>query len=138
MNVMQPLVRQAQSLVARLWRGTTLGVRVIAFDGDGLLLVRHTYVTGWHLPGGGVQAGETAEAAARLEADVVGLSALMTTTLAAMRETIAAARRAGVAARFMVGGAAVTERFAAEAGADGYAHDAVAAVKLAERLVGGR
>lgn len=67
LNVMQPLVRQAQSLVARLWRGTTLGVRVIAFDGDRLLLVRHTYVAGWHLPGGGVHAGETAEAAARRE-----------------------------------------------------------------------
>jgi len=63
-DAMQPLVGQARSLAVRLWRGTTLGVRAIAFDDERLLLVRHTYVSGWHLPGGGVHAGETAEAAA--------------------------------------------------------------------------
>ncbi|MCC8189708.1 MAG: cobalamin-dependent protein, partial [Planctomycetes bacterium] len=66
---------------------------------------------------------------------VVGLSALMTTTLAAMRETIEAVRAAGLGVKFMVGGAAVTEHFAAEAGADGYSADAVAAVKLAGELL---
>lgn len=63
----QPLVGQARSLVVRLWGGTTLGVRAIAFDEGRVLLVRHTYVSGWHFPGGGVHAGETAEAAARRE-----------------------------------------------------------------------
>ncbi|WP_342588537.1 NUDIX domain-containing protein [Pleomorphomonas carboxyditropha] len=63
-DAMQPLVGHARSLAVRLWRGTTLGVRAIAFDDARLLLVRHTYVSGWHLPGGGVHAGETAEAAA--------------------------------------------------------------------------
>ncbi len=67
LDAMQPLVGQARSLVVRLWGGTTLGVRAIASDGDGVLLVRHTYVAGWHLPGGGVHAGETAETAARRE-----------------------------------------------------------------------
>ncbi len=67
---------------------------------------------------------------------VVGLSALMTTTLAAMRDTISAVRGAGKQVKFMVGGAAVTEHFAHEAGADGYAADAVAAVKLAGELAG--
>lgn len=48
----------------RLTRGVTLGVRAVVIDGTGaILLLRHTYVPGWHLPGGGVEAGETAEAA---------------------------------------------------------------------------
>ena len=46
----------------------TLGTRVAAFDAEGrVFLVRHTYVAGWHLPGGGVDPGETCEAAARRE-----------------------------------------------------------------------
>lgn len=66
-DTMQPLVGQARSLAVRLWGGTTLGVRAMTFDEGRVLLVRHTYVSGWHLPGGGVHAGETAEAASRRE-----------------------------------------------------------------------
>ncbi|MEL6436120.1 MAG: NUDIX domain-containing protein [Pseudomonadota bacterium] len=44
-----------------LTRPMTLGVRALAFDAqDRVLLVKHTYVDGWHLPGGGVETGETA------------------------------------------------------------------------------
>jgi 5-methyltetrahydrofolate--homocysteine methyltransferase len=70
--------------------------------------------------------------------DIVGLSALMTTTLAAMQKTIKTVRESGAGAKvkFMVGGAAVTEHFANEAGADGYSPDAVSAVKLAGELIG--
>lgn len=66
-DALQPLVGQARSLATRLWGGTTLGVRVVALHEGGVFLVRHTYVSGWHLPGGGVHAGETTEAAARRE-----------------------------------------------------------------------
>ena len=66
-DAVQPLVAQARSLAARLWGGTTLGVRAVALTEGRVLLVRHTYVSGWHLPGGGVNARETAEAAARRE-----------------------------------------------------------------------
>ncbi|MCG6907982.1 MAG: corrinoid protein [Desulfobacteraceae bacterium] len=64
--------------------------------------------------------------------DVVGLSALLTTTMNMMQQTIAAIVAGGCRERvkIIVGGAPVTERFAAEIGADGYAADAGAASKL--------
>ena len=47
-----------------LMRPMTLGVRAVVIDAEGrALLVKHTYVAGWHLPGGGVEVGETCEAA---------------------------------------------------------------------------
>ena len=66
----KPRSRAAQALAklhGRLWwtRAVTLGVRVVVLDEAGrVLLVRHSYTPGWYLPGGGVDRGETAEAAA--------------------------------------------------------------------------
>lgn len=51
----------------RLVRPTTLGCRCLVLRGDSVLLVRHTYDSGWHLPGGGVKRGEAFIEAARRE-----------------------------------------------------------------------
>jgi 5-methyltetrahydrofolate--homocysteine methyltransferase len=78
------------------------------------------------------------EAAKESGAKLVGLSALLTTTLPAMEETVRAVRLAELAGEVhvMVGGAPVTDAFAKEIGADGYAPDAPSAVALARRLAG--
>jgi len=61
---LEPLIRRAMHLYWRLARGLTLGVRAVVLDREGrVFLVQHSYVAGWHLPGGGVEAGETIEAA---------------------------------------------------------------------------
>jgi corrinoid protein of di/trimethylamine methyltransferase len=71
-------------------------------------------------------------------AGLVGLSALLTTTMTVQREVVRALEAAGLRGRVkvMVGGAPVSEQWAKEIGADGFAEDAVAAVELATRLVG--
>lgn len=69
---------------------------------------------------------------------IVGLSALLTTTMPAMKKTIDACRAAGIRdqVRIMIGGAPVTQRYADSIGADGYAESAIASVDLARRLTG--
>ena len=69
-------------------------------------------------------------------ARLVGLSALMTTTVKAMEETIKQLKSAGCTAPVMVGGAVLTEDFSKEIGADFYAKDAQAAVEIAKRIIG--
>ncbi len=76
------------------------------------------------------------EAAVRLRAPLVGLSALMTTTVPAMEETIKALRKGAPWCRIVVGGAVLTPDYAAEIGADRYAADAMETVRYAEELAG--
>ena len=53
-------LRRGLHLYWRFARGMTLGVRALVADGEGrVFLVKHSYVSGWHLPGGGVETGET-------------------------------------------------------------------------------
>ncbi|WP_313472453.1 NUDIX domain-containing protein [Brevundimonas sp.] len=60
----EPFTRPLFFAVSRMSRGMTLGVRGVAVDGEGrVLLVKHTYLHGWWLPGGGVDRGETTQAA---------------------------------------------------------------------------
>jgi len=70
-------------------------------------------------------------------ASILALSALLTTTMPMMRETVAAVAKAGLRNRvkILVGGAPVTQAFAEEIGADGYAPDAGSATKLAKALM---
>ena len=64
-------------------------------------------------------------------ASIVGLSALLTTTMPAMDKTVQAIKQAGLACKIMIGGAPVTENYAEKIGADGYAGDSATAVDLA-------
>jgi 5-methyltetrahydrofolate--homocysteine methyltransferase len=78
------------------------------------------------------------EAVKEYEPDVLGMSALLTTTMRAMESTIKVLEEAGVrdTVKVMIGGAPVTQAFADQIGADGYASNAAAAAELAKEFVG--
>jgi len=78
------------------------------------------------------------EAVKEFEPDIVGMSALLTTTMRAMQSTITVLEEAGLRnkVKIMIGGAPVTQAFADQIGADGYAPDAAAAADLAKKFVG--
>ncbi|WP_461210546.1 homocysteine S-methyltransferase family protein [Desulfocurvus sp. DL9XJH121] len=82
-----------------------------------------------------VPARRIVDAAQEQGADLIGLSALMTTTMVRMEDTVRLVRERGLPVRVMVGGAVVSQDFADNIGADGYSADAVSCVKLAKRLV---
>jgi 5-methyltetrahydrofolate--homocysteine methyltransferase len=79
------------------------------------------------------------EAVKEFEPDVVGMSALLTTTMRSMAHTIRALEEAGLRdeVKVMIGGAPVTQGFADQIGADGYASNAASAADLAKRFVSG-
>jgi len=78
---------------------------------------------------------EIIRAAKENHAQIIALSALMTTTMQRMREVVALAREEKLDAKIMVGGAVITQDYADEIGADGYSADAAEAVRLAKRLI---
>lgn len=82
-----------------------------------------------------VTAEEIVTTAIREQAAVIGLSALMTTTMMRMQEVVQLAKERGYAGKVIIGGAAITPGFAEEIGADGYSKDAADCVKLVERIL---
>ena len=104
-----------KNLVAMMWKGANF--RVIDL-------------------GSNVPAQKFVEAAKEHQPDVIGLSALLTTTMPAMKATVAALRAAELdGVKIMIGGAPITDTFASEIGADGYAPDAGSAVEKVRAMV---
>jgi len=82
-----------------------------------------------------VPAEKFVEQAKATHVQLVGISALLTTTMPAMEKTVKALKNAGLSAKIMVGGAPVTQDYADKIGADGYAPDAAMAARTAKELV---
>ncbi|MBU4438739.1 MAG: cobalamin-dependent protein, partial [Acetobacterium sp.] len=82
-----------------------------------------------------VPADKFIETAKANNAGIICLSALLTTTMTTMAETVDAIKKSGLGVKTMVGGAPVTEEFAKEIGADGFAEDAGEAVVFARNLM---
>lgn len=82
-----------------------------------------------------VPAEQIIDTAIKEEAKIIGLSALMTTTMMRMKDVVELKKEKGCAAKVVIGGAAITDSFAAEIGADGYSKDAAECVRLVERLL---
>jgi 5-methyltetrahydrofolate--homocysteine methyltransferase len=103
-----------KNLVAMMWKGANIAVVDL---------------------GTNVTADQFVEAAREHGASIVGISALLTTTMVGMQEAVEAIRAADLpGVRVIVGGAPVTAEFAASIGADGYAPDAATAVEVAKGL----
>ena len=106
-----------KNLVAMMWKGANLEVIDLGVN---------------------VSAAKFAEAVKQHKPNLVGLSALLTTTMPAMRDTVKAIRDAGPAVKVVIGGAPITHEFAREIGADGYSPDAGSAVDTALALLQAR
>lgn len=76
------------------------------------------------------------EKAREVNADIIGISALLTTTMVRQKDVIEALQDSNLATKVMVGGAPVTQSWAKEIGAQGYSEDAVGAVAVAKNLMG--
>jgi len=82
-----------------------------------------------------VEPGRFIQAVTDNQAQLVALSALLSTTMPAMETTITAIKKSGIVVKSIIGGAPVTQAFADKIGADGYSSDAPGAVELARSLL---
>jgi len=105
-----------KNLVAMMWKGANIEVIDL---------------------GANVAPERFVEAAKEHGAQLVGLSALLTTTMVGMKDVVVALQAAGIPARVIVGGAPLTQAFADQIGAHGYAPDAASAVEVALKLAKG-
>lgn len=83
-----------------------------------------------------VESEQIINTASKEHADVIALSALMTTTMMQMKEVVRMAREQGLSSKIIIGGAVITQDFANEIGADGYSRDAAEAVVVVKKLLG--
>ena len=105
-----------KNLVATMWRGAKIEVIDLGVD---------------------VGPKKFVEAAKEHQPDLIGMSALLTTTMTGMKTTIDALRSAGIHdAKIVIGGAPITKEYAAKIGADGYGADAGSSVNVARELLG--
>ena len=138
--VLEPELKAAsveRTVAGRVVIGTVAGdIHEIGKNLVGMLLSTSGFEV--HDLGVNVAPERFVEAAREQRADIVGLSALLTTTMTGQRAVIAALEAAGLRppVKVMVGGAPVTGTWAKEIGADGYSEDAMGAVELAKRLMG--
>ena len=103
-----------KNLVAMMWKGANIEVIDLGVN---------------------VSPAKFVEAVQQYKPKLVGLSALLTTTMPGMRDTVKAIRESGVAVKIVIGGAPITLEYAREIGADGYATDAGSAVDTAMALL---
>jgi corrinoid protein of di/trimethylamine methyltransferase len=139
MSVLDPELRRLgteRPMAGVVVLGTTKGdIHEIGKILVGTLLTAHGFQV--HDLGVDVSGDKFAAKARELKADIVGVSALLTTTMRNQKTVVEALERDGLRpqVRVMVGGAPVTRRWAEEIGADGYAKDAMSAVALAQQLM---
>jgi 5-methyltetrahydrofolate--homocysteine methyltransferase len=136
MGVLEPLlVKEGVEPVGKLVVGTVKGdlhdigknLVTMMFKGAGFEVIDL---------GIDVPADKFAEAAKERGAKLVGASALLTTTMPQMKTVVEAVRSSGLEAKVIIGGAPVTQAYADEIGADGYAPDAASAVDVGKELLG--
>ena len=140
LGILEPELKKAaieRTVAGRVVIGTVAGdIHEIGKNLVGMLLSTSGFEV--HDLGVNVAPERFVEAVREHDADIVGLSALLTTTMTGQRTVIEALTAAGLRppVKVMVGGAPVTGQWATDIGADGYSEDAMGAVELAKRLVG--
>jgi len=136
MEIMQPaIVRGGLAPRATMLLGTVAGdihdigknLVKMMFEGSGYRVIDLDI---------NVKAERFLDAYHREKPDLVGLSALLTSTIGEMEKVIQAVREYDPKAKFIIGGAPITQEFADRVGADGYAPDAGEAVKVGNRIIG--
>jgi corrinoid protein of di/trimethylamine methyltransferase len=139
-NILEPeMARQnaTRTVVGRVVIGTVKGdIHEIGKNLVGMMLSTSGFEV--HDLGVDVAPDRFVEAAREHNADIIGVSALLTTTMAGQRTVVEALEAAGMRpkVKVIVGGAPASESWAAEIGADGYSEDAIGAVALARKLLG--
>ena len=136
-DILKPLIQQAgeEESLGRVVIGT---VRGDLHDIGKNLVVMMLEGAGFEVVDLGINISpeQFVDKAVESKADIIGLSALLTTTMVGMRDVVETLKKRGLRDKIkvMIGGAPVTKRFAEDIGADGYAMEAASATEVARRL----